>query len=486
MWTTRGLPIVQFLNEFVQAAREDGYEYVLLLVARPADDYLLYEKLFQDWTSIHHLTGTEIMFLFVGPGAASEKELPGLLARNRQREEELLFSPHVGVSLVKGRSTKSKHSSRMRNGYSYATLREHVASLREFDEIVQSHESQVKELRKRFSLTEAELPALVLLSLHEHREFPISIRGVVSLYGLLKFLVDEIEKCLAVKNSIREVNLALHRFRQASSYRFWVKHQQAVAALSDASPHKSNLLNDLKATLEEPFPWDNRDLKITKLKSILYAIKTDADAVWYYRKHRGTIQSIINSLQPSLHQDGPSPYALGPNGLKKLTDEQQDLKNVLSGLDSTILERALQNHLQEEYRGSTWSAGKRMEAPDVFISYSRADIEEAAFIEQYLRKNGYKVWRDEAVRAGYSFRAEIRTALLSAKSIVVLWTTNSIKSEWVEWEASMAHRRRCLIPLSDGTVSPHHLPAPFGNLQLLNVNEKDKLVARIQEIIAVG
>lgn len=484
MWTTRGLPIVPFLSEFTRVAREDGYEYVLLLVARPADDYLLYENLFRDWTSIHHLTGTEMMFLFVGPNAAAEKEPPGVLVRNQMRADELIFSPHVGSLNLPKRSANTGYPSRMKNGYAYAKLTERVASLQEFDEIATSHESQVKELRREFSLTEAELPALVLITLHDDLNFSISIRGVISLYSFLKFLVDEIEKGLAIKNRIREVALALQRFRKSSDGRFCRRYKEALDALSDAPPRPSKLLDDLQTTLAERLPWD-REQKSTILDSLLRAIKSDADAAWYYQKHRGDIQSIIHILQSS-NSKYWNANCSDWNGFKKLSDEQHDIKNQLSSLNSAMLERALQNHFREEYRSSAGPSEVHTAKPDVFISYSRADIEAASLIEQYLKNNGFEVWRDEAVRAGLSFRWEIRAALLAARSIVVLWTKNSIKSEWVEWEASMAYRRKRLIPLSDGTVAPHHLPAPFGNLQLLNVSEKEKLLASIQETIAVG
>lgn len=484
MWTTRGLRIVPFLETFIRIARADDYEYIILLIARPADDYLLYENLFRDWTSIHHLTGSEIMFLFVGPNTASEMKPAGFLAPNQQREEELCFSPYVAAYDAPKHPMRFRHSERMINGYDYARLTEHVASLREFDEIVNSHEAQVKELRKRFSLAEAELPALVLLSLKDYRELPISIRGVASLYGLLKALVDEIEKLAQLKNRLQDVNRELHRLRKLPQYKFSANRQQALDALLESSQPPAKVLKALQAMLEEPLPWD-RKLKSAMLKSLLYMIKADTDAAWYYHKHRGKIQSLIYSLEVADDTNDSNSFAVRQSELTELMNEQENLKNEIAEICNELLARALQNYLQDEYRASRDILEGSVEPPDVFISYSRADIDKASALEERLRKSGLNVWRDDAIRAGYSFRAEIRAALLLARSVVVLWTINSIKSEWVEWEASMAHRRKRLIPLSDGTVSEHHLPAPFGNLQMVNLHEQDKLLASIQRTIAI-
>ena len=84
---------------------------------------------------------------------------------------------------------------------------------------------------------------------------------------------------------------------------------------------------------------------------------------------------------------------------------------------------------------------------DIFISYSKKDAAEARFIAAQLEAQGYSVWWDTNLETGDEFRQEITKQLDDAKAVIVLWTENSVKSVWVNAEASRAHSDRKLVPL---------------------------------------
>jgi len=99
---------------------------------------------------------------------------------------------------------------------------------------------------------------------------------------------------------------------------------------------------------------------------------------------------------------------------------------------------------------------------DVFISYASEDRERASKVASALEAQGWSVWWDRKIIAGQSFDQVIEHEIEMAKSIVVLWSKNSISSEWVKNEAAMAAERGVLVPALIDSVK---LPLEFRRKQ---------------------
>jgi len=109
---------------------------------------------------------------------------------------------------------------------------------------------------------------------------------------------------------------------------------------------------------------------------------------------------------------------------------------------------------------------------DIFISYSKADRDKVVPLTAYLESEGWTVWWDKHLAAGDTYRDEIMTQLATARAVVVLWTQNSIKSDFVRAEAGHAKARDKLIPVKESDVSYADIPLPFGEMHtedLLNL-----------------
>ena len=103
---------------------------------------------------------------------------------------------------------------------------------------------------------------------------------------------------------------------------------------------------------------------------------------------------------------------------------------------------------------------------DVFISYARSTEEQATHVEQALRDRGYRVWRDSELPAHRSYAEVIEERLKSAKAVVVLWSADATKSQWVRAEADAARELSTLIQVSvDGTLPP----IPFNQIQCVDL-----------------
>lgn len=94
---------------------------------------------------------------------------------------------------------------------------------------------------------------------------------------------------------------------------------------------------------------------------------------------------------------------------------------------------------------------------DVFISYSRKDEARARLVFEKLRAEGFSVWWDPSISPGQKWDQVICSALERASCIVVLWSRNSVDSDWVREEARCGAKRKILVPLLIDKVDP-----PFG------------------------
>jgi beta-lactam-binding protein with PASTA domain len=104
---------------------------------------------------------------------------------------------------------------------------------------------------------------------------------------------------------------------------------------------------------------------------------------------------------------------------------------------------------------------------DIFLSYASADRERAKRFAALLESRGWSVWWDRTIPPGSTFDQVIEQALDSARCVVVLWSSTSVKSDWVKTEAADAARRRILVPVLIDTVK---LPLEFRRIQAADLS----------------
>ena len=99
---------------------------------------------------------------------------------------------------------------------------------------------------------------------------------------------------------------------------------------------------------------------------------------------------------------------------------------------------------------------------DIFVSYGRSTEATAQQVAEALRTAGYSVWRDDELPAHRSYGEVIEERLRSAKAVVVLWSAEAARSQWVRAEADVAREAGTLVQVSvDGTLPP----IPFNQIQ---------------------
>jgi adenylate cyclase len=84
----------------------------------------------------------------------------------------------------------------------------------------------------------------------------------------------------------------------------------------------------------------------------------------------------------------------------------------------------------------------------IFLSYAREDVDTAKRLAEAVGRAGHDIWWDRHIQGGSRFTTEIDRALKDAEVVVVLWTTSSVESAWVQDEAAEGRDSERLVPVS--------------------------------------
>ncbi len=99
---------------------------------------------------------------------------------------------------------------------------------------------------------------------------------------------------------------------------------------------------------------------------------------------------------------------------------------------------------------------------DVFISYSRSIESQARLVAEALAALGYETWRDDQLPAHKAYTEVTEEKLRAAKAVLVIWSAEAVKSQWVRAEAEVARLAGTLVQMSlDGSAPP----LPFNQIQ---------------------
>jgi len=99
-----------------------------------------------------------------------------------------------------------------------------------------------------------------------------------------------------------------------------------------------------------------------------------------------------------------------------------------------------------------------------------------------LQTKGFTVWYDTSLVPGDSFRDVITSELAQARAAIVIWTADSVKSDWVCAEASRARARGILIPVRVDDVRSHDIPLPFNSLHTESLSNRSAIEAALAKL----
>lgn len=121
----------------------------------------------------------------------------------------------------------------------------------------------------------------------------------------------------------------------------------------------------------------------------------------------------------------------------------------------------------------------------VFLSYSREDLGRAKQVAQLLARERVEVFWDQSIHFGKDHASVIAERLEAAACVLVLWSINSVKSDWVRYEANEARERQTLVEAILDEVRPPP-PFPVANaariLQLKGRSRSEDLIKLINSV----
>ncbi len=120
----------------------------------------------------------------------------------------------------------------------------------------------------------------------------------------------------------------------------------------------------------------------------------------------------------------------------------------------------------------------------VLVSYSSKDEVQTRAMVAFLQSCGLDVWWDEGLAARGPWKPQLYNELAKAGAILVLWTPNAIKSDWVKFEADYGNapgRNMLVHVLADG-LRAADLPDPYKDVQYHRPGETNLI---LRDVLAV-
>ncbi len=145
----------------------------------------------------------------------------------------------------------------------------------------------------------------------------------------------------------------------------------------------------------------------------------------------------------------------------------------------------------------SWDWGGRIRPmSDVFISHIHEDVIAANALMRFLKKklSDRKVTvfvSSSELELGDEWLVKIRSALKTAKIVIALFSPESVRRPWVNFEAGGAwfSEDKVLIPLCLGGLNPAKLPKPYSDIQGASLEEEDTpfyLYAKAVKVLRLG
>jgi sulfatase modifying factor 1 len=105
---------------------------------------------------------------------------------------------------------------------------------------------------------------------------------------------------------------------------------------------------------------------------------------------------------------------------------------------------------------------------DIFVSYDAQDRVRVSPLIRVFERHGWSVWWDKNVPPGLKWEDYIGRALEEAKCVVVVWSKNSVTSDWVQDEAEEGKQRKILVPV---LIDEAKIPMGFRRIQAAHLED---------------
>ncbi len=120
----------------------------------------------------------------------------------------------------------------------------------------------------------------------------------------------------------------------------------------------------------------------------------------------------------------------------------------------------------------------------IFISYSHSKIDEPLVIKlrEWLDSHRYEYWWDDQLDSEVSYYKALTEKVNGASCVIVIWTSNSVQSDFVLDEAGRARKAGRLVPIAAKTFDVAEILVGFGSFHVIRFDQMDKLAGRLSKL----
>ena len=119
----------------------------------------------------------------------------------------------------------------------------------------------------------------------------------------------------------------------------------------------------------------------------------------------------------------------------------------------------------------------------IFISHASADRDAPGELADTLRAAGFTVWWDDDLLSGQRYHDTLTNQLNTARAVVVLWTPDSVVSDWVYSKARRSNDQGKLVQVRTTAVEIDDLPAPFDAYHCARLEDTDRIVRAVSALV---
>lgn len=186
MYTTYNIPIIKFFQTCLPAARDNGYKYVMCLLARDRGNIdELYKTLEQEWYALDDITGKDFLFLFGGKQNIDDTH-SAIAIDAFQVYNSYLHVMNIDPSL--NTNMPDVFNNREKSG--------------EFSkDLPKNHTRAISEIRNFFGLSDNDIPCFIFVNLHNGAKIVVPFNGN-NIYDYFRCLFITIEKQLRELNRL--------------------------------------------------------------------------------------------------------------------------------------------------------------------------------------------------------------------------------------------------------------------------------------------
>jgi len=299
------IPIKEFYEKCLPAAKANGYRYVVCLLARNTGVDALYETLKTQWVALDDVTGKDFLFLFAG------KQIEDDVHSGITYEGAYDYNDHINAVAYTEFIHILNKEPRLRWG-SYYDFRKREERAKYTPDLPSEQTRHILELQRYFGLSRIDIPCLMFTNLYTGVNTRVAFEGY-DLYGLMNGVLCELEKLFSV---IDELSLKIQQYKDIRQSKVFCDYEKC-----------NNLRAGLYRVAEMLLP-EYRVKLIDCMESLVFGDGV-VDEMFLKRLNAyvGLSKSIVNADIQAMD------YIIGKN---EPTHSQENLKRIYGQADNII------------------------------------------------------------------------------------------------------------------------------------------------------